>query len=85
MGGKLMKEKLYLVTDIHFDITDGGNDEDEWTDQEYKDLVDSAIGLWYAEDGDHLCDKITEKTGFCIIGIDSVSYTHLTLPTTPYV
>ena len=33
---QLMKEKLYLVTDIHFDITDGGNDEDEWTDEEYK-------------------------------------------------
>ncbi len=65
-----MKEKLYLVTDINFDITDGGNDEDEWTDQEYKDLVDSAIGLWYAEDDNHLCDKITEKTGFCITDID---------------
>ena len=82
MGVKLMKEKLYLVTDIHFDITDGGNDEDEWTDEEYKDLVDSAVGLWYAEDGDHLCDKITEKTGFCIIGID---YTLNTLhPLTSY-
>ena len=45
-----MKAKLYLVTDIQFDITDGGNAEDEWTDEEYKDLVDSAIGLWYAED-----------------------------------
>ena len=82
MGGKLMKEKLYLVTDIHFDITDGGNDEDEWTDEEYQSLLDSAIGLWYAEDGDHLCDKITEKTGFCIISID---YTTNTLhPLTSY-
>ncbi len=77
-----MKEKLYLVTDIHFDITDGGNDEDEWTDEEYQSLLDSAIGLWYAEDGDHLCDKITEKTGFCIISID---YTTNTLhPLTSY-
>tara|TARA_B100000131_G_scaffold242626_1_gene235182 strand:+ start:210 stop:446 length:237 start_codon:yes stop_codon:yes gene_type:complete len=77
-----MKEKLYLVTDIHFDITDGGNDEDEWTDEEYQSLLDSAIGLWYAEDGDHLCDKITEKTGFCIISID---YTTDTLhPLTSY-
>jgi len=73
---------LYLVTDIHFDITDGGNDEDEWTDEEYQSLLDSAIGLWYAEDGDHLCDKITEKTGFCIISID---YTTDTLhPLTSY-
>ena len=77
-----MKEKMYLVTDIHFDITDGGNDEDEWTDEEYQSLLDSAIGLWYAEDGDHLCDKITEKTGFCIISID---YTTDTLhPLTSY-
>ena len=77
-----MKEKLYLVTDIQFDITDGGNAEDEWTDEEYKDLVDSAIGLWYAENGDHLCDKITEKTGFCIEAID---YTTKTLhPLTSY-
>ena len=77
-----MKEKMYLVTDIHFDITDGGNDEDEWTDEEYQSLLDSAIGLWYAEDGDHLCDKITEKTGFCIISID---YTTNTLhPLTSY-
>ena len=65
-----MKETLYLVTDIQFDITDGGNDEDEWTQEEYQDLVNSAIGLWYAEDGDHLCDKITEKAGFCIAAID---------------
>ena len=73
---------MYLVTDIHFDITDGGNDEDEWTDEEYQSLLDSAIGLWYAEDGDHLCDKITEKTGFCIISID---YTTNTLhPLTSY-
>jgi len=77
-----MKEKMYLVTDIQFDITDGGNDEDEWTDEEYQSLLDSAIGLWYAEDGDHLCDKITEKTGFCIISID---YTTDTLhPLTSY-
>ena len=34
-----MKEKLYLVTDIQFDITDGGNAEDEWTQEEYQDLL----------------------------------------------
>ena len=68
-------EKLYLVTDIEFDITDGGNSEDEWTYEEYESLKHDAIGLWYAEDGDHLCDKITEKFGFGIVHINSTNDT----------
>ena len=31
-----MKETMYLVKDIEFDITDGGNSEDEWTYEEYE-------------------------------------------------
>ena len=77
-----MKETMYLVKDIEFDITDGGNSEDEWTDEEYQNLKNDAIGLWYAENGDNLCDKITAKTGFCILSID---YTKNTLhPLTSY-
>tara|TARA_B100001996_G_scaffold102060_1_gene76574 strand:+ start:300 stop:536 length:237 start_codon:yes stop_codon:yes gene_type:complete len=77
-----MKETMYLVKDIEFDITDGGNSEDEWTYEEYESLKHDAIGLWYAEDGDHLCDKITDKLGFCILSID---YTTNTLhPLTSY-
>ena len=55
-----MKETLYLVTDIFFDITRGGDDETGWSDSEYQSLNNDAIGLWYARDINHLCDKISE-------------------------
>ena len=70
-----MKEKLYLVTDIHFDITDGGHDEDEWTDEEYQNLKNDAIGLWYAKSENHLCDKISETLGYLITHIESTTNT----------
>ena len=78
-----MKETMYLVTDIEFDVTHGGEAFDDlWTDEEYQNLKNDAIGLWYAEDEDHLVDKITETTGWCIRKID---YTTNTLhPLTSY-
>ena len=78
-----MKETMYLVTDIEFDVTHGGEAFDDlWTDEEYQNLKNDAIGLWYAKSENHLCDKITEKTGFCIEAID---YTTDTLhPLTSY-
>ena len=46
-----MKEKMYLVTDIHFDITDGGNDEDEWTDEEYAYIFENDGWTCYEVNG----------------------------------
>ena len=75
----MAKETMYLVTDIEFDFEDSMG---ELPVDEQISINMDAIGLWYAEDGDHLCDKITEKTGFCIISID---YTTNTLhPLTSY-
>ncbi len=72
-----MKEKMYLVTDITFDTTDGGNREGEdlMTLEEERNLEEDARGLWYATDEYHLCDKITEKFGFGIIHINSTNDT----------
>ena len=42
-----MKETMYLVTDIEFDVTHGGEAFDDlWTDEEYQNLKNDAIGLW---------------------------------------
>lgn len=70
-----MKETLYLVTDIFFDITRGGDDETGWSDSEYQSLNNDAIGLWYARDINHLCDKISEKFGFGVIDIKATTNT----------
>ena len=72
-----MKEKMYLVTDITFDTTDGGNREceDLMTLEEERNLEEDARGLWYATDEYHLCDKITAKFGFGIVHINSTNDT----------
>ena len=70
-----MKETMYFVKDIEFDITDGGDSEDEWTYEEYESLKHDAIGLWYAKNENHLCDKITNKLGFGILSIDCTTNT----------
>ena len=72
-----MKEKMYLVTDITFDTTDGGNREGEdlMTLEEERNLEEDARGLWYATDEYHLFDKITEKFGFGIVHINSTNDT----------
>ena len=79
----MAKETMYLVTDIEFDYDDGNNMESYSIS--YDEQVanrDTALGLWYAEDEDHLVDKITDKMGWCIRHID---YTLNTLhPLTSY-
>ena len=60
-----MKETMYLVTDIEFDVTHGGEAFDDlWTDEEYQNLKNDAIGLWYAQSENHLCDKITFSSSY---------------------
>ena len=67
-----MKEKLYLVTEVEFDFDDwyDRNWYSKLTFDEEAEVTQNAIGLWYAEDEDHLVDKITETTGWCIRKID---------------
>ena len=79
----MAKETMYLVTEIEFDYDDGNNMESYSIS--YDEQVanrDTALGLWYAEDEDHLVDKITDTVGWCIKHID---YTTNTLhPLTSY-
>ena len=67
------KEVMYLVTDIFFDTTMGG--ERETDAEEERDVTQDAIGLWYAMDENHLCDKIAEQFGFPVIDIDATTNT----------
>ncbi len=79
-----MKETMYLVTEVEFDFDDwyDRNWDSKLTFDEEAEVTQNAIGLWYAEDEDHLVDKITETTGWCIRKID---YTTNTLhPLTSY-
>ena len=67
------KETMYLVTDIFFDTTKGG--DREFDAEEASDVTQDAIGLWYAMDENHLCDKITQTLGYLITSIESTTNT----------
>ena len=67
------KEVMYLVTEIFFDTTMGG--EREFDAEEASDLDQAAIGLWYARDLNHLCDKMSQAFGFPIISINATTNT----------
>ena len=67
------KETMYLVTDIFFDTTKGG--DREFDAEEASDVTQDAIGLWYAMDENHLCDKISKAFGFDIININATTNT----------
>ena len=65
------KLKSYIVTEIEFDYDDGNNMESYPIS--YDDQVanrDSALGVWYAFDEEHLIDKISDTIGWCISSID---------------
>ena len=65
------KEKSYIVTEIEFDYDDGNNMESYPIS--YDEQVanrDSALGVWYAFDEEHLIDKISDTIGWCISSID---------------
>ena len=49
--------------------------DDLWTDEEYQNLKNDAIGLWYAQSENHLCDKITQTLGYLITHIESTTKT----------
>ena len=59
----------YLVRDVEFDFSDSQGELDEW---EQDQIVKNNIGVWEADDEDHLIDEITTGTGWCIKSIDYV-------------
>jgi hypothetical protein len=67
----------FQVTQIEFDF----DEYDEYVDNtgqeiylsiiEKQQLVDEVIGqIWDADDAEHLVDKISDETGWCIKSID---------------
>ena len=66
-----MNQTAYLVTEIEFGYDDGNNMESYPIS--YDEQVanrDSALGVWYAFDEEHLIDKISDTIGWCISSID---------------
>ena len=65
------KEKSYLVTEIEFDYDEVNNDEVGYAisfDEEIANR-DTALGVWFAYDDEHLIDRISETVGYCIKSI----------------
>ena len=66
------KLKSYIVTEIEFDYDDGNNME-SYGEVDYEQQVanrDSALGVWFAYDDEHLIDKISDTFEFCIKSIN---------------
>ena len=65
------KLKSYIVTEIEFDYDDGNNMESYEVDYEQQVANrDSALGVWFAYDDEHLIDKISDTFEFCIKSIN---------------
>ena len=65
------KLKSYIVTEIEFDYDDGNNME-SYGEVDYEQQVanrDSALGVWFAYDDEHLIDRISDTVGYCIKSI----------------
>ena len=65
------KEKSYIVTEIEFDYDDGNNMESYPIS--YDEQVanrDTALGIWFAYDDEHLIDRISDTVGYCIKSIN---------------
>ena len=56
------KEKSYIVTEIEFDYDDVSYDEQVAN-------RDTALGIWFAYDDEHLIDRISDTVGWCIKSI----------------
>ena len=57
------KEKSYIVTEIEFDYDDVSYDEQVAN-------RDTALGVWFAYDDEHLIDRISDTVGYCIKSIN---------------
>ena len=65
------KEKSYIVTEIEFDYDEVNNDEVGYAisfDEEIANR-DTALGVWFAYDDEHLIDRISDTVGYCIKSI----------------
>ena len=51
----------FYVSDISFDFSDS-----DLSKNDKIDITDDSIGLWEANDDDHLVEVITESTGCCV-------------------
>ena len=61
----------FQVTQIEFDFTDDSGEDLELSVQEELEITDETIGqIWDADDEEHLVDKISDETGWCIKSID---------------
>ena len=61
----------FQVTQIEFDFTDDSGEDLELSVQEELEITDETIGqIWEADDAEHLVDKISDETGWCIKSID---------------
>ena len=58
----------YNVTEIFFDVDD--SNYEDFTLEEYNEIVQNSLGVWEAEDEDDLIEEITASTGWCIKSID---------------
>ena len=66
------KEKSYIVTEIEFDYDEVNNDEVGYAisfDEEIANR-DTALGVWFAYDDEHLIDRISDTVGYCIKSIN---------------
>ena len=66
------KLKSYIVTEIEFDYDDGNNME-SYGEVDYEQQIanrDSALGVWFAYDDEHLIDKISDTFEYCIKSIN---------------
>ena len=61
----------YNVTDIEFDFDDGNLNEEEYklTWEEEIELRALALGVWDADNEDHMIDEITTATGYLLKNI----------------
>ncbi len=59
----------FQVTEIEFDFE---MEDDEYPSDDYQQaLTDETISqIWDADDEEHLVDKISDETGWCIKSID---------------
>ena len=66
------KLKSYIVTEIEFDYDEVNNDEVGYAisfDEEIANR-DTALGVWFAYDDEHLIDRISDTVGYCIKSIN---------------
>ena len=61
----------FQVTQIEFDFTNDSGEDLELSVQEELEITDETISqIWEADDAEHLVDKISDETGWCIKSID---------------